>query len=219
MLLSRFLSCITNLLTIHSVNHQLSSCQLKCTYLKDLCGYIPSIASANRYTLPQSLPNITDMDADQMTTTSDTQVLENGEDGVHYTPASIADINNTLDANYSIITTAMDKLTPVKVQFYFPQNSQFHPGNYQMWRQAILDCRIMYIQAGTVLLSVRAFLARTHAHAADQEWKDIEAREASQRIILCCLESDITSLDEHLAHYAFRFARLSQGPGFAQHTP
>lgn len=154
------------------------------------------------------------MDAAQMTTTSDIQESDGAEDRVHYTPAIIADINSRLDANNPTILTALDKLTPLKARLYFPQNLQFHPGTYQMWRQAILDCRIMHIQAGTVLLSVREFLVRTLAHAAEQQWKDIQTMEAAQRIMLGWLERDLTSLNELLANYALGFAGFSQRPGF-----
>jgi len=169
---------------------------------------------ANTYTLPQSLPNITAMDAAQMTTASDIQVSDSGEDGAHYTPAIIADTNSSLDANNSTIITALDNLTPLKVRLHFPQNLQFHPGTYQTWRQAILDSCIMHIQASTVLLSVREFLVKTQAHAAEQQWKHIQTREAAQRIMLGWLERDLTSLNELLDNYALGFTGFSQGPEF-----
>ena len=149
-----------------------------------------------------------------MTTASDIHVSDTSEDGVHYTPAIIADINSRLGANNTTIITAMDKLTPLKVRLYFPQNLQFHPGTYQMWRQAVLDSCIMHIQAGNVLLSVREFLVKTQAHAAEQQWKDIQTMEAAQRMMLGWLERDLTSLNELLDNYALGFAGFSQGPEF-----
>jgi len=153
-----------------------------------------------------------------MTTTNDIQVSDGSEDRAQYTPAIIADINSRLDANNPIILTALDKLTPLKVQLYFPQNLQFHPGTYQMWRQAILDCRVMHIQAGTILVSVREFLIRTLEHAAEQEWKDIHTKEAAQGIMLGWLGRDLNSLNELLANYALGFAGFSQGPGLVHNT-
>jgi len=71
---------------------------------------------ANTYTLPQSLPNIANMDAAHMTTASDIEVSDDGDDGAHYTPATIADINSRLDGNIPNIPTALDKLTPLNVR-------------------------------------------------------------------------------------------------------
>jgi len=159
-----------------------------------------------------------DMDATQMTTTNEIQVSDGSEDTVHYTPAIIADINSRLNANNPIILAALDKLTPLKIQLYFPQNLQFHAGIYQMWRQDILDCRAMHIQAGTVLLSVREFLVRTRAHEAEQEWKDIHTKEAAQGIMLGWLGRDLNSLNELLANYALWFAGFSQEPEFVHNT-
>jgi len=168
---------------------------------------------ANTYTLPQSLPNITDMDAAQITTASDIQVSDGGEYRAQYTPAAIADINRRLDGNNPRILTALDKLTPLKVRHL--QYLHLHPGTYQKWKRVTMDCSVMHIEAGTVLLSVREFLVRTQAHAAEQQWKHIQTREAAQRIMLGWLKRDLTRSNELLHDL---YARFSKEPGSVDNT-
>jgi len=76
-----------------------------------------------------------------------------------------------------------------------------------------MDCSIMHIEAGTVPLSVWEFLARTQAHAAEQQWKHIQTKEAAQRIMLGWLKRDLTSLYKPPHNYALEYAKFSKGPG------
>ena len=63
-----------------------------------------------------------------MTTSSDIEVSYGSEGGAHHTPAAIADINSRLDGNTPNILAALDKLTPLKVQY--SGYLQLHPGTY-----------------------------------------------------------------------------------------
>ncbi|KAF8419204.1 hypothetical protein EV426DRAFT_577151 [Tirmania nivea] len=133
----------------------------------------------------------------------DVTMSESGEPELYYSPAVIQDLNRRLDGTNTVLLAALDKLTPMKVRLYFPQNLRFYPEVYQMWRQWLLDARELHLRAHEALLPVREFLVQTcDTYGGEQAWLGLNTKEKALTIMMQWLDKDVVELGDLLTKYA-----------------